>query len=96
MSVYETSITNPKKQLEFYKDLSEQLQQENQILKRNCNIGYEELNFYRKEYKKLKSVLDEIKEYIANNKETSIIYTGEVWSESVDARDLEEILDKVK
>lgn len=34
MSVYETSITNPKKQLEFYKDLSEQLQQENQELKK--------------------------------------------------------------
>ena len=28
MSIYETSITNPKKQLEFYKQLSEQLQQE--------------------------------------------------------------------
>ena len=28
MSIYETSITNPKKQLEFYKQLSEQLQQQ--------------------------------------------------------------------
>ena len=34
MSIYEASITNPKKQLEFYKDLSEQLQQENQSLKK--------------------------------------------------------------
>lgn len=34
MSIYETSITNPKKQLEFYKQLSEQLQQENQQLKK--------------------------------------------------------------
>lgn len=33
MNIYETSITNPKKQLEFYKDLSEQLQQENEKLK---------------------------------------------------------------
>ena len=32
MSIYETSITNPKKQLEFYKQLSEQLQQKNQQL----------------------------------------------------------------
>ena len=32
MSIYETSITNPKKQLEFYKQLSEQLQQENKQL----------------------------------------------------------------
>ena len=34
MSVYESSITNPKKQLEFYKDLSEQLQVENKQLKK--------------------------------------------------------------
>lgn len=34
MSIYEASITNSKKQLEFYKDLSEQLQQENQELKK--------------------------------------------------------------
>ena len=34
MSICESSITNPKKQLEFYKDLSEQLQQENQKYKK--------------------------------------------------------------
>lgn len=33
MSVYESSITNPKKKLEFYKDLSEQLQHQNQKYK---------------------------------------------------------------
>ena len=33
MRIYEASITNPKKQLEFYKQLSEQLQQENEKLK---------------------------------------------------------------
>ena len=43
MSVYETSITNPKKQLEFYKDLSEQLQRENQELKQKINM-YENPN----------------------------------------------------
>lgn len=37
MSIYECSITNPKKQLEFYKDLSEQLQRENQQLKEKIN-----------------------------------------------------------
>ena len=36
MSINEASITNPKKQLEFYKQLSEQLQQENKILKENA------------------------------------------------------------
>ena len=34
MSTYESSITNPKKQLEFYKDLAEQLLEENKNLKR--------------------------------------------------------------
>lgn len=33
MSTFETTITNPKKQLEFYKQLTEQLRQENQQLK---------------------------------------------------------------
>ena len=37
MSICETSITNSKKQLEFYKDLSEQLQQENQELKKQLH-----------------------------------------------------------
>ena len=34
MSVYETSIINPKKQLKFYKNLSEQLEKDNQELKK--------------------------------------------------------------
>lgn len=33
MSTFEASITNSKKQLEFYKQLSEKLQQENKQLK---------------------------------------------------------------
>lgn len=37
MSIYETSITNPRKQLEFYKNLSEQLQRENKQLKEKVN-----------------------------------------------------------
>ena len=40
MSIYEAIITNPKKQLEFYKDLSEQLQQENKKIKKQL----EEIN----------------------------------------------------
>lgn len=45
MSIYETSITNPKKQLEFYKQLSEKLQQENKKL--NGAMGYNTY-FFRK------------------------------------------------
>ena len=41
--IYETSITNPKKQLEFYKGLSEQLQQENKELKKQLEKKYEKL-----------------------------------------------------
>lgn len=40
MSTFETTITNPKKQLEFYKDLSEQLQRENKKIKKQL----EEIN----------------------------------------------------
>ncbi len=61
MSIYEASITNPKKQLEFYKDLSEQLQQENKILKENAEnndkvvdkVNWENL-LLKKENKQLK------------------------------------------
>lgn len=38
MSIYEPTITNPKKQLEFYKELLEQLQQENQELKKHLEV----------------------------------------------------------
>lgn len=47
MSVYETSITNPKKQLEFYKQLSEQSQQNNEKLKER--IEYLERSNNRRE-----------------------------------------------
>ena len=48
MSIYECTITNPKKQLEFYKDLSEQLQQENQELKKQLEeLEKENLKFKR-------------------------------------------------
>lgn len=38
--IYETSITNPKKQLEFYKDLSKELQKENEKLKKQLENCY--------------------------------------------------------
>lgn len=50
MSIYETSITNPKKQLEFYKQLSEQLQQENKQLKENYERIYNENCKLKKEH----------------------------------------------
>ena len=53
MSIYEASITNSKKQLEFYKDLSEQLQRENKQLQNNWN----ELKEWLEEYRKNKDIL---------------------------------------
>ncbi len=73
MSIYETSITNPKKQLEFYKQLSEQLQQENKILKENAENNdkvVDKVNWknqlLKKENKQLKMIN---KEYERLNKE---------------------------
>ena len=62
MSVYETSITNPKKQLEFYKDLSEQLEKDNQELKKQLEYlhGEEYLNQLRFERNMLQDVVDKM------------------------------------
>ena len=54
------------KDIEELEHIIDYYEQENQQLKRNCNIGNENLNFYREEYKKYKSVLNEIREYINN------------------------------
>lgn len=74
MSVYESSITNPKKQLEFYKDLSEHLQQENQDLKEKIILlkasePMLELEKYYGERDKYKEVIEEVREYIDENTE---------------------------
>lgn len=71
MSIYEASITNPKKQLEFYKDLSEQLQRENKILKENAKhndkvvdkaIGYiQENTCWELRTSKVLDILKEVK-----------------------------------
>lgn len=53
MSIYEASITNPKKQLEFYKDLSEQLQKEN-----------EKNKHYKTLYQSLKKQKEELRDYL--------------------------------
>lgn len=66
MSIYETSITNPKKQLEFYKQLSEKLQQENKILKENAEnndkvvdkVNWENM-LLKKQIKEYQKALDE-------------------------------------
>lgn len=71
MSVYETSITNPKKQLEFYKQLSEQLQQDNEKLKerieyleRSNNRREDTIIEQRQEISDLEDDWNKLKKYI--------------------------------
>lgn len=63
MSIYETSITNPKKQLEFYKQLSEQLQQENKQLKIQISAREEVCNRLESNWNKLKKYANKMHEY---------------------------------
>jgi hypothetical protein len=73
MSIYETSITNTKKQLDFYKQLSEQLQQENKQLQEELKytIGIVEHNRIISEKNKkihqLKDNWNKLKEYLIND-----------------------------
>lgn len=60
MSVYETSITNPKKQLEFYKDLSEQLEKEHKELKKQLSNSHQ-IKAHQKEF--IEWLETEIKNY---------------------------------
>ena len=60
MSVYESSITNPKKQLEFYKQLSEQLQQENKKYKEVFDKANKFADDYAKEWVEYDEVLEDM------------------------------------
>ena len=68
--VNDETYTKYKKTLE---DEIEDLQQENQELKRNCNIGNENLNFYREENQKLKKQIEELEEENFNLRENIYI-----------------------
>ena len=106
MSIYETSITNPRKQLEFYKDLSEQLQQESnqlrlinkehqqingQLREANKLLNEQYIRLY-KEYEQLKDNWNKIKEYL---KGFDIEYLNEIMEHNL-ANTLESILDKMR
>lgn len=73
MSIYEASITNPKKQLEFYKDLSEQLQRENKKIKKQL----EEIN-------KLNNVINELEKWLNNQTMISLKYEIGYYKEVLD------------
>jgi hypothetical protein len=85
MSIYESSITNPKKQLEFYKDLSEQLQQEN-----------EKLNHYKLLYQKVKDRNDKAIEYIDDNVAVYAFNNKDLPHWEFNADDIEMLLEILK
>lgn len=60
MSIYEVSINSPKKQLEFYKDLSEQLQHENQQLKEKIEHLENDLSCLKDEIEWYKQQCDDL------------------------------------
>ena len=72
MSIYETSITNPKKQLEFYKQLSEQLRQENKQLKIQISAREEVCN-------RLESNWNELKEWVKMEHREDAIVINLTW-----------------
>lgn len=63
---YGISYTKLEELHDFYFEKYCDLKQENQELKRNCNIGYENLNFYREENQELKKQLKELEEQSSN------------------------------
>ena len=64
------------------------LQQENEELKRNCNIGNENLSFYRNENKELHNKIDKAIEYIKNRQVIDLDYLEELLKDSdVDVKD---------
>ena len=73
MSIYEASITNPKKQLEFYKDLSEQLQRENKKIKKQLQ-----------EIHKLNNVINELEKWLNNQTMISLKYEIGYYKEVLD------------
>lgn len=76
MSIYETSITNPKKQLEFYKQLSEQLQQENKQLKIQISAREEVCN-------RLESNWNELKEWVKMEHREDAIVINLTWKHAI-------------
>ena len=101
MSIYEASITNPKKQLEFYKDLSEQLQRENKKIKKQLETyeieGHkqeEELDKMSFDIRKYKIQQKEFIEYLTSY--IDLLSNKPDLIEEAEIDILEEILSKYK
>ena len=93
MSVYETSITNPKKQLEFYKDLSKQLEQENQELKQKLKKQLSNSHQIKNQQKEFIEWLENYIDALKQQKET--VEGLDIGEEHI-LMILEEVLEKYK
>ena len=78
MSIYEASITNPKKQLEFYKQLSEQLQQENKLLKEKYLNAVADYETTMSELQELRKQLEEKENIACNWKDSCLENAGKI------------------
>lgn len=100
MSVYEASITNPKKQLEFYKDLSEQLQRENKKIKKQLEETDGKLFLTKNELdmreKSIDNKLNQQKEFIKWLEDYLNLFDYRDIEEQAGYDMLEEILQKYK
>lgn len=91
MSVYEASITNPKKQLEFYKDLSEQLQRENKKIKKQLEeinkmiekCGFVNIEQVMLSYCGLIAQQKEFIKYLENEKDRLAIEASDTYEDSL-------------
>lgn len=102
MSIYETSIINSKKQLKFYKNLSEQLEKDNQELKEQLEAVKQVAKDHLKKEIELKIQQKEFIEWL----EKEIKETREKWGNALTNESLldvamtvaayEEILSKYK
>lgn len=94
MSVYETSITNPKKQVEFYKDLSEQLESENKELKKQLSNSHQIKNQQKEFIEWLEKEIQRQEDYAVSLGLTIDYDIAEYISGKIDA--LKESLSKYK
>lgn len=100
MSIYEASITNLKKQLEFYKDLSEQLQRENKKIKKQLEETDRKLFLTKNELdmreKSIDNKLNQQKEFIKWLEDYLNLFDYNNIEEQAGYDMLEEILQKYK
>lgn len=103
MSIYEASITNPKKQMEFYKDLSEDLRLKCERLEKcfcnrsGCSGRIKDSRKYDsvvQQLDKYKEVIEEVREKLKLQRKVALSLKHPYTVSNID--EVLQILDKVK